>query len=447
MNDATEHEQSVLGAMMLHNKSIPDVVDILEPGDFYRPAHENIFRAIVDLYSRHEPADYATVYDALSRDGETLRAVGHDYLPKCGGAAHSYLHGAEYARIVAREAVRRRIASAGLTVASLAEREGDVDELVEQARKTVDSVSRAAGEKVVSFSESVYETLRSMEAEKAPFIPTPWASVNHAIAGVRGGAMYVIGARPSVGKTVIGLQLAQGIARHGAVAFYSMEMTKDDLNKRLLASELHIPYQRLRDDALLRRDTDKVVAAEADFHRLPLFVNDNPSLTITDIKRHARSVNRKSPLKAIVIDYIGLMAAPHGYRPDMRQQFIADMSRQLKVLAKDMNVPVIVLSQLNRGSEQRTDKEPVMSDLRESGAIEQDADVVLLLHRDIMNQPGDLYVRVAKNRSGVTGSFKLKFCGHYSKAVEEHISPVEDREYPAFRAPDARPALASVAGF
>ncbi|UKA69559.1 replicative DNA helicase [Arthrobacter sp. FW306-06-A] len=445
MNNA-EHEMSVLGAMMLHNKSIPDVMDILEPGDFYRPANGNIFRAIVDLYARNEPADYATVFEALKRDGETLRAVGNDYLPKCGDAAHSYRNGPEYARIVAREAVRRRIASAGLKVADLAEQPGDEDELVEQARKAVDGVSRAAGEKVVSFSESIYETLRSMEADKAPFIPTPWSSVNHAIAGVRGGAMYVVGARPAVGKTVIGLQLAQCIARHGAVAFYSMEMTKDDLNKRLLASELHIPYQRLRDDALLARDTNKIIASEPDFHRMPLYVNDNPSLSITDIKRHARSVNRKSPLKAIVIDYIGLMSTPFGYRGE-RHQFIADMSRQLKVLSKEMDVPVIVLAQLNRGSEQRADKEPVMSDLRDSGAIEQDADVVLLLHRDLMNQPGDLYVRVAKNRSGVTGSFKLKFYGHYSKAVEEHVSPVEDREYPAFRQAQERPALSSVVGF
>lgn len=446
MNDTTQHEMAVLGAMMLHNPSIPDVLDILEPGDFYRPAHENIFRAIVTLHARHEPADYATVYDAISRDGETLRAVGHDYLPKCGDAAPSHRNGPEYARIVAKGAVRRRIAAAGVTVAALAEREGDEEELVEQARKTIDSVSHAAGEKVTSFSESIYETLRAMDAEKAPFIPTPWESVNHAIAGVRGGAMYVIGARPSVGKTVIGLQLAQGIARHGAVAFYSMEMTRDDLNKRLLASELHIPYQRLRDDALLPKDQNKIVASEPAFHRMPLFVNDNANLSITDIKRHARSVNRRSPLKAVVIDYIGLMSAPYGYRGE-RQQFIADMSRQLKVLSKEMNVPVIVLAQLNRGSEQRVDKEPVMSDLRESGAIEQDADVVMLLHRDLMNQPADLYVRVAKNRSGVTGSFKLKFCGHYSKAVEEHISPIEDRNYPAFGVEASRPELASVVGF
>jgi replicative DNA helicase len=446
VNDNARHEQAVLGAMMLHNKSIPDVLDILEPGDFYRPAHENIFRAIVRLHARHEPADYATVYEALKRDGETLRAVGNDYLPQCGDAAPGFRNGPEYARIVAKEAVRRRIAAAGALVADLADREGDEDELVEQARQAIDSVSRASGEKVESFGESIYETLRSMEAEKAPFIPTPWASVNHAIAGVRGGAMYVIGARPSVGKTVIGLQLAQGIARHGAVAFYSMEMTKNDLNKRLLASELHIPYQRLRDDALLPRDSSKIIASEAGFQNLPLFVNDNPNLSITDIKRHARSVNRKSPLKAIVIDYLGLMSAPFGYRGE-RHQFIADMSRQLKILSKEMDVPVIVLSQLNRGPEQRTDKEPVMSDLRESGAIEQDADVVMLLHRDLMNQPGDLYVRVAKNRSGVTGSFKLKFCGHYSKAVEEHISPVEDREYPAFQAQAARPGLKQVVGF
>lgn len=446
MNDTTLHEQSVLGAMMLHNKSIPDITDILEPGDFYRPAHENIFRAIVRLHSRNEPADYATVYDALQRDGETLRAVGHDYLPKCGDAAPSHRNGAEYARIVAREAVRRRIAAAGLTVASLAEQEGDEDELVEQARKAIDGVSRAAGEKVVSFSENIYETLRSMEAEKAPFIPTPWPSVNHAIAGVRGGAMYVIGARPAVGKTLMGLQLAQGIARHGAVAFYSMEMTKNDLNKRLLASELHIPYQRLRDDALLPRDNAKILASENDFDKMPLYVHDAADMTITDIKRHARSVNRKTPLKAIFVDYIGLLSTPHGYRGE-RHHFIADMSRQFKVLAKDLDVPVIVLSQLNRGSENRADKEPVMSDLRESGAIEQDADVVMLLHRDTMNQPGDLYVRVAKNRSGATGSFKLKFCGHYSKAVEEHISPVEEREYPAFRQVEARPELRQVSGF
>lgn len=415
-------EQSVLGAMLLSRDAIPEIADALEGGDFYRPAHELIYRTILDEYGQGRPVDAVTVGNALAKAGDITAAGGGAYMHELAGMVISASSGAFYAEIVAQTATRRRLTQAGRKIQDMAAGGGDVDEIVEAARREVDLTSRATGSAVLSFGETIDTMIDSLD-EDINHHPTPWDALNRIIGGLRPGALYVVGARPSVGKSVVALNLAQGLAAHGSVAFSSLEMSNNDVQIRAVSSDLNLDVSRLIERNLTPGDWSKIRARRAAWQEVPLFVDDRSGVTITDIKRFARSVNRRKPLAGLVVDYLQLMAQPHGdKRP--RHEFVADMSRQLKILAMDMNIPVIALSQLNRASESRQDKMPMLSDLRESGAVEQDADVVILLHREIMGDTrDDLSMLVAKNRHGATGLAELKFWGHYSKALDPGITP------------------------
>lgn len=415
-------EQSVLGAMLISRDAISDIADILDGGDFYRPQHETIYRTILDLHSTGSPVDAITVNDALTGMGEIARIGGHSYTHELATTVPSASSGAYYAEIVAHAATRRRLTAAGRKIQDLAGNGGDVDELVEAARREVDQTSRATGSVVQSFGETIDIMLGTLD-EEINHHPTPWAAVNDIIGGLRPGALYVVGARPSVGKSVVALNLAQSLACHGSVAFSSLEMSNNDVQIRAVSSDLHLDVARLIERNLTPGDWAKIRDRRAAWTDVPLFVDDRSGVTITDIKRFARSVNRRKPLVGVVVDYLQLMAQPHGdKRP--RHEFVADMSRQLKIMAMDMQIPVIALSQLNRASEARQDKMPMLSDLRESGAVEQDADVVILLHREIMgDNRNDLSMLVAKNRHGATGLAELTFWGHYSKAMDKGTYP------------------------
>lgn len=415
-------EQSVLGAMLISRDAISDVADVLDGGDFYRPAHETIYRTILDLHAAGNPVDAITVSDALATAGEINRIGGIAYPHELAGTVPSASSAAYYAEIVAHLATRRRLTAAGRKIQDLATSGGDVDELVEASRREVDMTSRATRSVVQSFGETIDIMLGSLD-EEINHHPTPWEAVNRIIGGLRPGALYVVAARPSVGKSVIALDLAKSLTAHGSVAFSSLEMSNNDVQIRAVSSDLHIDVGRLIERNLTPGDWAKIRDCRATWDRVPLFVDDNSGASMTDIKRFARSVHRRQPLAGIVVDYLQLMTQQQGdKRP--RHEFVADMSRQLKIMAMDMQVPVIALSQLNRGSTQREDKMPQISDLRESGAIEQDADVVILLHREIMgDNRDDLSVLVAKNRHGATGLAELKFWGHYSKALDPGIIP------------------------
>lgn len=415
-------EQSVLGAMLQSREAIADIADILDGGDFYRPQHETIYRTILDVHAGGNPVDAITINDALSKMGEINRVGGHTYTHELVQMVHSPAAGAYYAGIVAQTATRRRLTAAGRKIQDLAGSGGDVDELVEAARREVDQTSRATGTAVLSFGETIDTMLDSLD-EEINHHPTPWAAVNDLIGGLRPGALYVVGARPSVGKSVIALNLAKGLTAYGSVAFSSLEMSNNDVQIRAVSSDLHIDVSHLIERNLTPGDWAKIRDRRAAWENVPLFVDDRSGVTITDIKRFARSVNRRKPLAGVVVDYLQLMSQPHGdKRP--RHEFVADMSRQLKIMAMDMQIPVIALSQLNRASEQRQDKMPMLSDLRESGAVEQDADVVILLHREIMgDKRDDLSMLVAKNRHGATGLAELTFWGHYSKALDPGVYP------------------------
>lgn len=415
-------EQSVLGAMMLSREAITDATETLTGSDFYRPTHETIFRTIQALQTAGQPVDVITVSDALGRAGEVERVGGHAYLHELTQACPTPSTAGFYAEIVAKHALRRRLSAAGQKIRDMAAQPGDEAELVELARKEIDGTSKATTSTVLSFGETIDAMLDCLD-EKANYHPSPWRAVNDIIGGFRPGAVYVVGARPSVGKSAIALQIAKELTRHGAVAFSSLEMSTTDVQIRAVAADLNIDLGRLMDRNLTPGDWGQIRDRRAAWQDVPLFIDDRSSVTITDIKRHARSVSRRAPLSGVVVDYLQLMTQPSGdKRP--RQEFVADMSRQLKVLAMEMQIPVVVLSQLNRGSEQRQDKEPTIADLRESGAIEQDADVVILLHREIMGpNRGDLKMLIAKNRHGATGFAPLTFWGHYSKALDAGVTP------------------------
>jgi len=426
MTDSPNHdevaEQSVLGAMLISRDAITDVTDILDGGDFYRPAHETIYRTILDLSAAGSPVDAITVNDALTRMGEIQRTGGAGYTHTLATTVPSASSGAYYAEIVAHAATRRRLTMAGRKIQDLATSGGDVDELVEASRREVDLTSRATRSVVQSFGETIDVMLGSLD-EEVNHHPTPWAALNQIIGGLRPGALYVVGARPSVGKSVVALNLAKGLTGYGSVAFSSLEMSNNDVQIRAVSADLHIDVAHLIERNLTPGDWAKIRDRRAAWDKVPLFVDDRSGVTITDIKRFARSVHRRQPLAGVIVDYLQLMSQPHGdKRP--RHEFVADMSRQLKIMAMDMQVPVIALSQLNRASEQRQDKMPMLSDLRESGAVEQDADVVILLHREIMGDKRDeMSMLVAKNRHGATGLAELSFWGHYSKCLDHGVIP------------------------
>jgi replicative DNA helicase len=415
-------EQSVLGAMMLSREVIADITEILTGPEFYRPAHETIFRTILGMVGRGEPVDPITVGDSLARDGEAGRVGGLPYLQELIQTVPAPSAGPFYAEIVAKMSTRRLLAAAGRKIVSMATLPGDEGELVELARKEVDSTSKATTHTVRSFGETIDEMLGQLD-EKPDLIPTPWESVNEIIGGLRPGGLYVVGARPSVGKSVIALQLAKAMTAKGSVAFSSLEMSEADVQTRAVSGDLRIDLGRLLRRDLTPGDWTKIRDRRAAWQNVPLYIDDNSGVTITDIKRFARSVNRRQPLAGLVVDYLQLMAQPAGdSRP--RHEFVSDMSRQLKILAMDLKIPVVALSQLNRGSTQREDKMPTISDLRESGSIEQDADVVILLHREIMGEKrGELAMLVAKNRNGATDVANLQFWGHYSIALDYGTMP------------------------
>jgi replicative DNA helicase len=415
-------ERSVLGALMLSREVISDVTEILSGPEFYRPAHETIFRTILAMVGRGDPVDCVTVGDALAREGELDRVGGREYLVDLLSAPPAPSTGGYYAEIVAKMSTRRLLAAAGRKVVQLAAQAGDELELVELARKAVDATSKATTHMVQSFGETIDLMLSQLD-EKPDMIPTPWAAVNEIIGGLRPGGLYVVGARPAVGKSVIALQLAKAMTAKGAVAFSSLEMSESDVQTRAVSGDLRIDLGRLLRRDLTPGDWNKIRDRRAAWQKVPLFIDDNSGVTMTDIKRFARSVNRRQPLAGLVVDYLQLMAQPPGDGRS-RQEFVSDMSRQLKILAMELKIPVVALSQLNRGSTQREDKMPTISDLRESGSIEQDADVVLLLHREIMGEKrGDLSMLVAKNRNGATDVAHLTFWGHYSMALDTNVMP------------------------
>ena len=412
MSDLDHAELSTIGSLLLSQGRVLDDLEF-DPADYTQPVYEKIHRAAMAMKTAGQPVDMVTLGGHLKSIGERVDPA---LLPRAMETTPTVANVEHYANIVTQAAIARRLMSAGQKIHQLAQANGGSPEVVEEARKTLDNAAAKETSAPVAFiAETLEETIDMLESEVRA-IPTPWPQMNNIITGLQPGAVYVVGARPAVGKSVVAVQLAQAMLNHGSVAFISLEMSRNDLNLRIMANELNIPMDRFISRSLQDSDWQKIASWTQAQTTRPLAVLDRPSSTITEIKRFIRSTNRRKPLAGVVVDYLQLMSQPNGDRRP-RHEFVSDMSRELKILAMEYNIPVVVLSQLNRNSTGRADSLPQMSDLRESGSIEQDADVIMLLHREPYGEASvDLKVAVAKNRRGRTGAIELIFQGHYSRA-------------------------------
>ncbi|MFC3689107.1 replicative DNA helicase [Aquipuribacter hungaricus] len=420
-------EQCALGAMMLSKDAVADVSENLKGQDFYRPAHEMIYEAVLDLFGRGEPADPVTVADVLGRRGELNRVGGAPYLHTLVATVPTAASAAFYARIVRDKAVLRRLVEAGTKIASLgyAGEGGDVDEIVNTAQAEVYAVTdRQARDDYRPLSEVMQDTVTELEEMEARpeglnGVPTGFRELDALTNGLHPGQMIVIAARPAVGKSTLGLDIARSAAihHHMATVIFSLEMSRTEITTRLISAEAGIKLQALRNGRLQDTDWQKIARVLGQTNDAPLFIDDSPNMTLPEIRAKCRRLKQQHDLKLVVLDYLQLMSS--GKRVESRQQEVSEFSRALKLLAKELEVPVIAISQLNRGPEQRTDKKPQMSDLRESGAIEQDADMIMLLHREDIydkdNRPGEADFIVAKHRNGPTDTITTVFQGHYSR--------------------------------
>lgn len=421
-------ERTVLGGMLMSRTSVDDVEEALTgPADFYHPAHELIYDAIVALTRAGTPADAVTVGDELTKRGVLDRTGGQAYLHELIMGTPTASNAGYYAQIVAKYAVLRRLAAAGERVAAMGrgdvDLDSDLDDLLNAARAEVDGVTAPVVD--VDDTGSVYDAIAALE--EPPGMPTPWTSLTEAIAGWHKGAVYVVGARPGVGKTVIGTNVAVDVARRGRRAvMFSLEMPKTELYLRMLSQVGSVSQSHLnRADESGRRawitDDDHRRLAEAAAHiaGLPLTVDDRARLSVAQIRSRVRNLTRRGEVGVVVVDYVGMVRVGKDSHRAPRYQQIDLICDELKAMAKDFKVPVVLLAQLNRGIEGRGDKAPTLADLRESGGLEQYADVALLLHRDVLgDDPSELTCVIAKNRHGSPGVLKLDFLGHYSRVED-----------------------------
>jgi replicative DNA helicase len=420
-------EQSVLGGMMLSKDAIADVVEVLRGVDFYKPAHESIYEAIISLYGRGEPADAITVSDELTKRGEIERIGGPAYLHTLISSVPTAANAGFYAEIVRERGVLRRLVEAGTKIVQLGySADGEVDDIVNEAQAEIYQVAeRRSSEDYTVLKEVVEATVDEIEAagtqgEGMRGVPTGFIELDELTQGFQGGQMIVIAARPAMGKSTLALDVARSAAiKHNmTTVIFSLEMSRNEIAMRLLSAEATLNMQDLRKGRLQDEQWAKIATTMGKMDTAPLFIDDSPNMSLMEIRAKCRRLKQKHDLKLVVLDYLQLMSS--GKKVESRQQEVSEFSRALKLLAKELEVPVIALSQLNRGSEQRQDKKPMVSDLRESGSIEQDADMVILLHRDDVYdkespRAGEADVIVAKHRNGPTKTIVVAFQGHYSR--------------------------------
>ena len=423
-------EQCVLGAMMMSKDAIADVVETLRGSDFYRPAHEQIYDAITDLYGRGEPVDALMVSNLLGKRGALIKIGGADYLHTLLASVSVAANAGYYAAIVREKAVLRRLVDASVRIGQMSyAAEGDVDDIVDRAQAEVYSVTdRKASEDYKALSELMQPTLDEMEAISSRSgtlsgVPTGFADLDDLTNGLHPGQMVIVAARPGQGKSTFALDIARSASiKHSLTSvIFSLEMSQLEITMRLLSAEASIPLSHIRGGRMSDDDWARVASKMGQVSEAPMFIDDSPNLTMMEIRAKARRLKQRHDLKLVVIDYIQLMTS--GKKVESRQLEVSEFSRQLKLLAKELDVPVVALSQLNRVPEQRNDKRPMLADLRESGSLEQDADIVLLLNRPDMydkdsERAGEADFDVAKHRNGPTKMITVAFQGHYSRFID-----------------------------
>lgn len=424
---STEAEESVLGGVLLDNEVINIALELVTPEDFYRAANKEIFAAMVALTEKREPIDVITLSQQLRSQGALEESGGIENLARLASIVPSAANVGYYAKLVKELGLRRRVIHESSDIINSAyNMEGDVATFLDTAEQRILSVSdyriKASFFKV---SDLVQDSIKLVEKlydqkELVTGVPTGFAKLDMKTAGFQASDLIIIAARPSMGKTALALNMAQyvGIHKKLNVAVFSLEMSKEQLVLRMLCAEARVDNSKVRSGHLQERDFPRLVDAASHIAEANVFIDDTAAITITELRAKCRRLNRDNKLSLIVIDYLQLMRSP-AYSHS-REQEIADISRNLKAIAKELSVPVIALSQLNRSVESRNDKRPMMSDLRESGAIEQDADLIMFIYRDEVYNPdtpdkGVAELIIAKQRTGPIGNVRLAFSPEFTR--------------------------------
>lgn len=432
-----EAEQAVLGGMLIDNDAINRVVEVVSPDDFYRDSHQKIFGAIIELYNKNEPSDLVTLTDTLKARGELESVGGASYLAALVDGVPTAANVTSYSKIVREKAVLRQLITGATDIVSRGyEEKGDIDEFLDNAEKIIFEIAqRRVGAGFTTVREIVRDSFKAIEAlyEKKALITgvsTGFKDLDRYTSGLQKSDLIIIAGRPSMGKTAFALNVAENAAVESqkVCAVFSLEMSREQLVQRMLCSRGEVDAQKLRGGFLSESDWPKLTRAAGILSEAPLFIDDSPGLTVLEVRAKARRLQREHGLDLIMVDYLQLMRG--GARLESREREISDISRSLKALAKELNVPVVALSQLNRGVESRTDKRPQLADLRESGAIEQDADVIAFIYRDEMYNPsspdvGKAEIIIGKQRNGPTGRVMLSFRKNITR-FDDLASGVDD---------------------
>ncbi len=430
-----EAEQALLGSMFLSSDALETVLSMVGEDDFYRPAHRKIYAAVAHLYNRAIPVDQLSVADRLDSAGDLEAVGGKGYLLDITGVVPTTANAVRYAEIVRRTSTLRDLISAANHIVALGyEAPDDLQEVVEEAERTLFEVTnKRVGGNFKGMEDLLEVSFKQLEElferqEHITGVPTGFKDVDKVLAGMHRGDLLILAARPAVGKTAFALNIAVNAAKSGTtVALFSLEMSAEQLIQRVLCSEARINSQDVRTGHIKDSDWASIHRAMGTLAELDFYVDDTPSISILEVRAKARRQLRDCQNGLVIVDYLQLMQ-PQGRRSENRQTEIAEISRGLKILAKELGVPVLALSQLSRAVEQRAGKRPQLSDLRESGAIEQDADVVMFIDRNTDPHSGDddedrpakgiAEIIIAKHRNGPTGLASLVFNERYTKFVD-----------------------------
>ena len=436
-----EAESSVLGGILLDNEAINQVLELLRPEDFYRESHRKILRAMIEITDRSEPVDLITLSEFLKTKNELEAVGGSAYLASLADFVPTAANIAYYARIVREKSVLRSLISTATDIATRGyEEQGNVEEFLDAAEKVIFDISeKKIKAAFVAVGDMITDTLKTIDKlyqrkEMITGVPTGYQDLDKITAGLQPSDLIIVAGRPGMGKTAFALNIAANAAYCGVgAAIFSLEMSKEQLVLRMLCSEARVNSSKVRSGYLGERDFPQLAKAAGRLHEAPIYIDDTPAISILELRAKARRLLRDHTKQVglIVVDYLQLMRGMGN--ANNREQEISEISRSLKALAKELRVPVMALSQLNRKVEDRTGRKPQMSDLRESGAIEQDADLIMFIYREELydknNQDikGKAEVIIEKQRNGPTGTINLTFLGEFTRF--ENYTERDDFDY------------------
>ncbi|MBV2366958.1 replicative DNA helicase [Streptomonospora nanhaiensis] len=420
-------EQVVIGAAIQDQHALDTVTDIIrDPADFYRPAHQVIYATARDMADRGHPLGAVAVNAELAKRGEGARVGGALYLHECAAKVPALANAGYYARIVAEKAALRRLVEAGTRIAQIGYTGvGDIDDILDHARAAADAATEPPTTETtaMTLAERMPDYIDRLESGRTSdnLIPPPYKTLRRLIPGFAPGQLIAVGARPGSGKSVMAVDILRSVCLHQGLPgiLFSLEMTGDEVMDRVYAAEAEVNLAKFT-RRLAEEDWQRVSAAQPRVTAAPMTIDDSSSISLAHIRSRLRAMSRRNPARIAIVDYLQLMSMP---KADTREQSIAATTRDLKLMAREFNVPIVVLAQLNRGLEGRQDKMPGLADFRESGAIEQDANIAIMLHRPENHDPdtpraGELDLHVAKNRSGPLGVETVQAQFHYARAVD-----------------------------